>query len=206
MPDHDYLPRADCDLLLWHDHLVDALRTTGASLGVPASELAQLIAANQTLHAHVAAVADTAAKAAAAVADKEAYREKLAGECRALVRRLKVHANYTPGLGQSLGIVSGRPALDTATLQPRLELTADPGHVVTIAYPKAGTDGINVYGRRTGEDTWTLLGRSTRSPYIDRRAPRQPGVREEREYKAVYMLDDEEVGQASNIATITTRE
>ena len=75
-----------------------------------------------------------------------------------------------------------------------------------IAYVKAGTDGINVYGRYPGEAAWTFLGRSTRSPYFDRRPPRQAGVREDREYNAYHMLDDEQVGQASAIATITTRD
>lgn len=78
--------------------------------------------------------------------------------------------------------------------------------MVQIAYAKAGTDGINVYSRYRGEEAWTLLGRSTRSPFFDRRAPRQAGVREDREYHAFHMLDDEQVGQASAIATITTRE
>jgi len=71
---------------------------------------------------------------------------------------------------------------------------------------KAGTDGINVYGRYPGEEAWTLLGRSTRSPFLDRRAPRQAGVREDREYHAYHMLDDEQIGQHSTTATITARE
>ena len=71
MPEHDYLPRADVDFLLWHDGLLDNVRKHAATYGVTAAELGQLAAANQALHAHVAGVAETAAMAAAAVSAKD---------------------------------------------------------------------------------------------------------------------------------------
>jgi hypothetical protein len=76
---------------------------------------------------------------------------------------------------------------------------------VAIAYVKNGTDGINVYGRyaarRCGRCWAGARVRLFRPP------PTAAGrVREDREYRAFHMLDDEQVGQASAIATITTRE
>jgi len=205
MPEHDYLPRADTDFLFWHDSLLDSVRKHAATYGVTAAELAQLLAANQTLHAHVAAVAETAAKAAAAVSAKEAFRQTIERECRALARRLKAHPAYTSAFGQTIGIASRQAVLDLATLQPELELTASDGGEVRITYTKAATDGINVYCRFTVAEPWTLLGRSTRSPYIDRRALRQADQPETREYRAVHVIVDAEVGQASDIATVTVR-
>ncbi len=96
--------------------------------------------------------------------------------------------------------------MDWVALQPAIELVPPPGHAVRIAYVKNGTDGINVYGRYAGEEVRTLLGRSTRSPFFDRRPPRQAGEREDREYHAYHMRDDEQIGQHSTTATITTRE
>jgi len=205
MPEHDYLPRADVDFLLWHDGLLDSVRKHATTYGVTAPELAQLAAANQTLHAHIVDVAETAAKAAAAVASKDAFRQTVERECRALARRLKAHPAYTGAFGHSIGIASRQAVRDPATLQPELELTGSEGGEVRLAYTKTATDGINVYGRYGVAEPWTLLGRSTRSPYVDRRALRQPDQPETREYRAVHVLVDEEVGQASAIATITVR-
>lgn len=205
MPEHDYLPRADVDFLLWHDGLLDNVRKHAATYGVTAAELGQLAAANQALHAHVAGVAETAAKAAAAVSAKDAYRQTVERECRALARRLKAHPAYTGAFGHTIGIASRQTVRDPATLQPELELEAREGGEVRIAYTKAATDGVNVYGRYTFAEPWTLLGRSTRSPYVDRRALRQPDQPETREYRAVHVIADAEVGQASAIATVTVR-
>lgn len=206
MPDQDYLPRADIEFLLWHDRLLEAMKTYGSTVGIAPAEQARVQAANQAFHAHLDAVDETATKAKMAVSEKDAFRQKLEAECRALANRVKAHPEYSTVIGTGFGIVSRRAELDRVALQPTLELVALPGHAVRIAYVKAGTDGINVYGRYPGEEAWTLLGRSTRSPFLDRRAPRQAGVREDREYRAFHMLDDEQIGQPSATATVTTRE
>jgi len=46
---------------------------------------------------------------------------------------------------------------------------------------------------------------STRSPCVDLRALRQPDQPETREYRAVHVIADKDVGQASAIATVTVR-
>jgi hypothetical protein len=205
MPDQDYLPRADAEFLNWHDRMLEAVQQYGSKLGIPATEQAQVLATNQAFHSHIATVTDTAAKAAAAVAAKDTFRQQLERECRALARRVKAHPNYASSLGVSFGIVSRRPELDPVNLQPALDAQAKPSGEVSIAYTKASTDGINVYGKYPGAVEWTLLGRSTRSPFVDRRPPREPGVAEEREYRALYVVADEQIGQWSGVITITTR-
>lgn len=206
MPDQDYLPRADAEFLLWHDRLLEAVKTYGSTVGIAPAEQARVQTANAAFHAHLDAVDEAAIRAKVAVSEKDAFRQKLEAECRGLANRVKAHPGYSTAIGTGFGIVSRRAELDRVAIQPTLTLEALPGHAVRVAYVKAGTDGINVYGRCAGEAEWTLLGRSTRSPFFDRRAPRQPGVREDREYRAFYMLDDDQIGQVSAIATITTRE
>jgi len=206
MPDQDYLPRADLEFLTWHDRLLEAVQVYGAALGLSAAEQTHVKAANQAFHAHLDAVDDATTRARVAVSEKDAFRQKLEVECRALANRVKAHPDYSTAIGTGFGIVSRRAALDPVSLQPVLTLLGLPGHAVRVSYAKNGTNGIHLYSRLVGETEWALLGRSTRSPLVDRRALRQPGLREDREYRAFYMIGDEQVGQASAIATITTRE
>jgi hypothetical protein len=65
------------------------------------------------------------------------------------------------------------------------------------------SDGVHIYCRRSGEKEFALLATDTRSPYTDER-PNAPGnSAETREYMAFYFIDDKEVGQPSDIVTLT---
>jgi len=57
---------------------------------------------------------------------------------------------------------------------------------------------VNVYSRRGSETAFTFLARDTESPYIDTR-PNLVNAPEPREYKALYVWHDEEVGHDSDI-------
>ena len=63
-------------------------------------------------------------------------------------------------------------------------------------------DGVNIYSRLKGENTWKLLARCSKSPYEDDRALTNANVPEDREYSAYGVLGDKEIGQRSNIASV----
>ncbi len=60
---------------------------------------------------------------------------------------------------------------------------------------------MNIYARPTGTSQWQYLARDNNSPYDDER-PLANGQPEMREYMAIGVVGDEEVGQPSDIISV----
>lgn len=75
--------------------------------------------------------------------------------------------------------------------------------MVELDFSKSKSDGVNIYSRREGEAAFSFLARDTASPYVDNRPLAVAGKPEVREYKAVYVLNDAEIGQFSDEVVIT---
>ncbi|MBI5215382.1 MAG: hypothetical protein HY960_06475 [Ignavibacteriae bacterium] len=63
-------------------------------------------------------------------------------------------------------------------------------------------DCVVIYSMRGVETTYTMLDRDTRSPFDDSRPNLVPGVPEQRKYKYVYFLNDEEVGLPLELSVV----
>jgi len=74
------------------------------------------------------------------------------------------------------------------------------GGVVELDFDKSISDGVNIYAKRDGDADFVFLARDTASPYIDN--PDASGLvatkPELREYKAVYVQSDAEIGLFSD--------
>ncbi len=75
--------------------------------------------------------------------------------------------------------------------------------IIKISFTKKGVDSIAIYSRLRGTAAWTKIGVDTTSPFDDTRALAVAGVPEAREYMAQGVLNDVEIGVASDIASIT---
>ena len=75
-----------------------------------------------------------------------------------------------------------------------------PSSVVELNFDKSISDGVNIYAKRDGDADFVFLARDTASPYIDN--PDASGLvatkPELREYKAVYVQSDAEIGLFSD--------
>ncbi|SRR6266542_2669451 len=72
------------------------------------------------------------------------------------------------------------------------------GGVVELDFDKSISDGVNIYAKRDGDADFVFLAPDTASPHIDNR-PLLVGTKPElREYKAVYVLSDAEIGLFSD--------
>jgi hypothetical protein len=158
---------------------------------------------NTDIHAKVTNVETTAAVAKQAVADKNTSRKNTELRARALARRIKAHPAYTVALGDLLGIEGPEDTTNLATSKPTLTAVAKGGGVVEIAFTKSKSDGVNIYSTRAGDAAPVFLARDTSSPYVDNRPLVVAGKPEVREYRAVYILEDQEIGQFSDEAVIT---
>ena len=72
------------------------------------------------------------------------------------------------------------------------------GGVVELDFDKSISDGVNIYAKRDGDADFVFLARDTASPYIDNRPLLVATKPELREYKAVYVQSDAEIGLFSN--------
>ena len=76
--------------------------------------------------------------------------------------------------------------------------------VVEIDFNLANSEGVNIYSRRDGDADFIFLAcrpgvgrrraRDTQTPYLDNRPLKVAGKPEIREYKAMFVLNDAEIG------------
>jgi hypothetical protein len=72
------------------------------------------------------------------------------------------------------------------------------GGAVGIDFNLANSEGVNIYSRRDGDGDFKFLARDTVPPYVDNRPLLAAGKPELREYKAVYVVSDAEIGLFSD--------
>ena len=68
---------------------------------------------------------------------------------------------------------------------------------------KSTSDGVNIYCRRDGDPAPVFLACDTTSPYVDNLPLLVAGKPEVREYRAIYVVSDAEIGSPSDEAVIT---
>ena len=159
------------------------------------SVLDPLITSYQTL-----VDAETAAQSAGADA-AQLYRrshQALLG----VINELKGNTKVTAGMRTDMRIAGGTTAHDPNTIKPRLKVQAQTGSVV-ITGSKDYAQLVNIYSRVVGTAAWTLIGaRRKKFPFEDQTPLKVAGVPEQREYMARGVIDDNEVGQPSDIVTV----
>ncbi|HKR05265.1 MAG TPA: hypothetical protein VJY62_11590 [Bacteroidia bacterium] len=123
-----------------------------------------------------------------------------------LVMRIKgTKGSYTPAIGEDLGIIGDETTFDAANYKTTLKGKSLPGNN-EISFSKEGVDGINVYSHPVGStdpNAWEKLAFDSSSPYNDTRALANPGVPENRKYRARGVINDVEIGQWSDILSLT---
>jgi hypothetical protein len=120
--------------------------------------------------------------------------------------RLKAHPNYNDAIGDLLQINAAQSAdVSPDAAKGKGQATAMADSVVRIDWTKGEFDGVLIEGQRGDETVMTQLGRDFRSPFTDERAPLQAGKPEERRYRLRYLLDDEPVGEWSDVIVIITK-
>ena len=200
MPKSDFIPRTDSDFLVWHDQFKTSVLAQAATFGLVAGDTTPITNDNTDIHAKVTSVNSTSAIATQSVADKNTSRANANKHARALAARIKAHPAYTVALGSLLGIEGPQDTTDLTTSKPTLAGVDQTGGVVELDFDKSISDGVNIYAKRDGDADFVFLARDTASPYIDN--PDASGLvatkPELREYKAVYVQSDAEIGLFSD--------
>jgi hypothetical protein len=105
---------------------------------------------------------------------------------------------HTTALGESLGIEGPEDTTDLSNAQPTLEGRSQGGGLVEISFNKSTSEGVNLCSQREGEALFSFLARDTASPYLDNRPLLVADKPEVRQYRAKYVVGDQEVGNYSD--------
>jgi hypothetical protein len=229
MPNTDYLPSTDSDLLVWFNNFQTKFGTYGPTLGFTAADVTGITDDYNTLAFAIHSAEAIRNESQARTSYKNVLRDGPIGtvqpalpsipplpvpatlaapgiipRVRSTVQRMKTHSGYTESIGNDLGVIATAVAPSSTPSKPTANAVAEPGSAVRIDWVKAGFDGVLVEGQRATESVWTLLGTDLKSPFNDTRAALQAGVPEVRRYRLRYVKGDTPTGDYTDTMTVTT--
>lgn len=202
MGKYNFIPRNESELRAWAENFRTQLPNHTAALGAtPDDERRALDIANNIANA-IDDVQRKEVELKAATAHYKNLVETRLPELRAIVGSWKTLPNYTESIGQSLRVIGTAPAApDWNNLKPAPKIQTL-ANGVRITYVRGQTHGVNVYCRRGGEPNFTYLGRDSSSPFDDERPNLQNAPSERREYYLVFVKNDKEIGQRSDVVAV----
>ena len=121
-----------------------------------------------------------------------------------LVRKIKVHDNYTPAIGKHLDIIGPDTYLDINTLKPKLKVRFAADRPI-IKYRKGKTDGVDIYVDRDDGKGFVFLATDKEPDYIDPTEVPEGVKSIVWRYRARYRIGEKQVGQFSNTVSIIVR-
>jgi hypothetical protein len=198
-----YLPRNDSSLLVWLANFQSTLAAQAKVLSVGPTELKAALDGAKDLATAIQVDEQKYAEWQAAVAYTADQKKQALPEIQRIIDRLRVAPGFTDEHAKALMAVPPRPqATLVGDLKPAIRGSVVGGKV-RLRWTRGSLDGIHVYGRKQGETAWQLLGRDNRPPYDDPRPLPAGSSVEVREYRVIGVVADEEVGQPSDIVTVT---
>jgi hypothetical protein len=198
---NSFFPKAESILVVWATNYQEKIATHATALGLTPAEVATEVALCQTLIDTINAVNTQKNLYKAAIETRDAAINLQGGELRLEIARHKMTPGYTESIGQDLGIIGTPTEFDPTTYKPEIIAELFGGNV-RIRFRKNGVDGINIYRRQKGTSTFTFLSRATRSPFEHQSVLSEPNKPEHWEYRAFGVINDIEIGLASDIVEI----
>jgi hypothetical protein len=199
----DYIPDSYKNLRDWAQNILDHLDPIATRIGWPAALATSFKGRITRIRDLADAVLDQQAALDTAIGQLERGRDTELPEIRTDLNNLKSTRGFTDGDAKTLDVLSGSDQIDPATYQPRLAAEGKRGRIELMG-KKFGADSLNLYVRRKGETTWRVLAaKRVRFPMDDDTPSASPNGLEEREYMAIGVLGDDEIGQPSPIVTAT---
>lgn len=194
-----YFPRSDAGLLVWLANFQTALPTQAKALGLGTTETKDALDQAKALAAAITADEQKYADWQAAVARTAELRTRAFVEIQRIIDRCRVSPGFTEETAKALQAVPVRSVPENlASHKPQIRASSHGGKV-RIDWTRGALDGIHIYSRKQGEAAWVLLGHDSRPPFDD---PRPISAVEVREYRAIGVSHDQEVGQPSDTVSV----
>jgi len=120
----------------------------------------------------------------------------------ALVAHIKTHKNYTPAIGQDLWLIGSTQVIDSSTWKPILTVQNQASHPIII-WTKGQASSLEIWVDRGDGNNFVLLNINSAPNTTDNSPLPALGASAIWKYKAIYRLHDEQVGQWSDVVSVS---
>jgi len=197
----DYFPHKVADQRKWFVTVKGNIVTTGPLLGMdPLDATAMKNRCDDPINAIDDAVAAEVEAKNKNKAKDEVIKEVM-DEFRPIIQTLKNNGSYTESLGKTIGVVGTVIEIEYATIKTDVEARLAP-HGAEILFTLKHCEGGMIYCKRGKEESFTFLAHVTHPHFVDTRPNKDEATSELRQYYVFLVMNDQEVGLASDIASI----
>jgi hypothetical protein len=120
----------------------------------------------------------------------------------ALAQRIKNHPKYTPDIGKDLGLIGAERVDDPMGWKPALSIQMNAGRP-TVKWTKGKAEALEIQVDRGDGQGFGFLAIDLRPDYDDTAPLPAPGAAALWKYRAIYRLNDAQVGQWSDVISVT---
>jgi hypothetical protein len=223
---NSYLPVSDADRVVWLNTFSSRIGQYATSLGLTTAEVtsvqndasmfAYLVQLQEAGHQYWTAVSGLkkqmrsspqqsiapAIPASPAVGPPPAaVRSGIFNRTVLLVARIKQNSVYTTTMGQDLNIIPTVVPFNPNDMLPNLSVRIESGHPL-LKWKKGEADGVQLYVDRRDNAGFVPLAKVIRNTYLDTMEVPVNAFIATWDYKARYLVGDDEVGQFSPVISI----
>jgi hypothetical protein len=198
----DFIPQREGDLQQWMGNIQLKIGGYAATFGLTPADVTAISDACTRTFTNINNVEIERQTFQQIVEKKDMEKEEDIALLRKFFNQIKAHNAFTSDIGKDLDIVSEKQPKDAGNAKPKLKLKLVPQGVRVDFTKEKVFDAVNVYSRNKGTTQWIKLAMDTSSPYIDTRELTNEAVPETREYMDIGVINDEEVGQPSDIVSM----
>lgn len=196
-----YFPNSDAKQSVWAANYMQQIESVAGQLGLTEEQVNKQKANCDKMINSISNVANGRSNLGSAIGIRNKTIATEGGSLRADISNIKTLPGYTEAIGRTLGIITNSPSVDFATFKPKMIIEMY-GGLIRIKFKKLDTDGLNIYRRKKGTVDWIYLTRANKSPYDQNFVLEIPGQPELWEYRAFGVVDDNEVGVASDVVEV----
>jgi hypothetical protein len=199
----DIIPQSYANLKAWLAKQIETLTAAlAATIGMTEAERTAYLAAVNSILTPLTAIVDLMEELEEKTAAFPDILDAFLPIIRTAIKRAKTSAGCTADIQTSLDWVASGPNNDPENSRPNINVDAQRGRV-KISGNKPGFEAVNIYRRIKGEVQWKLVAvRKRKFPYFDESPLAVANTPEVREYMAIGVINDEEIGQPSEIKEV----
>jgi hypothetical protein len=198
---NSYFPTSDPKLQLFVTNYKEKIPNHATPLGMTPAEVQEDQANCDAVAAAINNVNDKRQMLNSALTARDEVIAMQGGALRASISRHKTATSYTDAIGEDLAIVGHATTIDTAGYKAQISTELFGGQI-RVKFKKKSADGVNLYHRKKGTANWSFLARATKSPFQHHLVLEVSTQPEHWEYRAFGVINDAEIGQASDIVEI----
>lgn len=196
-----FWPARDAAILIWATNFKLKIGLYTTELGLTAAEVAEYVAICDEIIDAIMKVNTQRTLLRSANSEKRIVFGTAGAVLKNGIARFKKAKLYNAAIGNALDVIGSDSEFDPNEYRPVMNFDTS-GEDVQIRFKKLGVQGINVYKRKKGTETWLLLSRATKSPFEFHPVLESVNQPEQWEFRAFGVIRDKEIGMASNISEV----